>query len=43
MRAAIGFDTSCYTTSAAAVDERGGVIGFQRMLLPVQTGECGLR
>lgn len=43
MRAAIGFDTSCYTTSAAAVDERGTVIGFQRKLLPVQPGTCGLR
>lgn len=43
MRAAIGLDTSCYTTSVAAVDEQGGVIGFQRMLLPVHSGECGLR
>ena len=43
MRAAIGFDTSCYTTSAAAVDENGAVIGFQRLLLPVQPGSCGLR
>jgi len=43
MRAAIGLDTSCYTTSAAAVDELGEVIGFQRMLLPVQQGMCGLR
>ncbi|HPF87130.1 MAG TPA: hypothetical protein PK537_03615 [Candidatus Limiplasma sp.] len=43
MRTAIGFDTSCYTTSAAAVNENGEVIGFQRMLLPVQQGTCGLR
>ena len=43
MRAAIGLDTSCYTTSAAAVNESGEVIGFQRTLLPVQHGTCGLR
>lgn len=43
MRAAIGIDTSCYTTSAAAVDESGKVVGFQRKLLPVQQGTCGLR
>ncbi|MFH1880849.1 MAG: hypothetical protein ABIK64_08650, partial [Bacillota bacterium] len=43
MRAAIGLDTSCYTTSAAAVDESGAVRAFQRKLLPVRPGECGLR
>jgi N6-L-threonylcarbamoyladenine synthase len=43
MRAAIGIDTSCYTTSAAAVTESGEVGGFQRKLLPVQQGTCGLR
>ncbi|HNW86808.1 MAG TPA: hypothetical protein PLP25_09600 [Candidatus Limiplasma sp.] len=40
---AIGFDTSCYTTSVAAVDANGKVIAFQRMLLPVQSGQRGLR
>ncbi|HPJ02000.1 MAG TPA: hypothetical protein PKU80_04100 [Candidatus Limiplasma sp.] len=43
MRAAIGLDTSCYTTSAAIADENGEIIGFQRKLLPVQPGTCGLR
>lgn len=43
MRAAIGLDTSCYTTSAAIADENGKIIGFQRKLLPVQPGTCGLR
>ncbi len=43
MRAAIGLDTSCYTTSAAIADENGNIIGFQRKLLPVQPGTCGLR
>ncbi|MDD3411804.1 MAG: O-sialoglycoprotein endopeptidase, partial [Eubacteriales bacterium] len=40
---ALGFDTSCYTTSVAAVSELGGVIGSQRMLLPVPQGQRGLR
>ena len=26
MRVTLGFDTSCYTTSAAAVDEHGAVV-----------------
>jgi len=43
MRAVIGLDTSCYTTSAAVADENGDIVGFQRKLLPVQSGTCGLR
>ena len=43
MRITLGFDTSCYTTSAAAVNERGEVIAFSRMLLPVEQGQRGLR
>ena len=43
MRVTLGFDTSCYTTSAAAVNERGEVIAFSRMLLPVAQGQRGLR
>ncbi len=39
----LGFDTSCYTTSAAAVDETGRVLGSERMLLPVEQGQRGLR
>lgn len=33
MRVTLGFDTSCYTTSAAAVDEHGAVVAAERMLL----------
>jgi N6-L-threonylcarbamoyladenine synthase len=40
---AIGFDTSCYTTSVAAVDTRGNVVASRRMLLPVPSGQRGLR
>ncbi|MBP3646694.1 MAG: O-sialoglycoprotein endopeptidase [Clostridia bacterium] len=43
MRITLGFDTSCYTTSAAAVNERGEVVAFSRMLLPVEQGQRGLR
>ena len=43
MRVTLGFDTSCYTTSAAAVNERGEVVAFSRMLLPVAQGQRGLR
>ncbi len=40
---AVGFDTSCYTTSAAAVNRQGEVVAFARKLLPVETGQRGLR
>jgi N6-L-threonylcarbamoyladenine synthase len=43
MDALLGLDTSCYTTSAAAVDMQGKVIAFSRMLLPVESGQRGLR
>ena len=43
MAVAIGFDTSCYTTSIAAVDAHGRVLASHRMLLPVQSGQRGLR
>ena len=43
MRITLGFDTSCYTTSAAAVNEQGDVVAFSRMLLPVAQGQRGLR
>lgn len=43
MRVTLGFDTSCYTTSAAAVNEHGEVIAASRMLLPVAQGQRGLR
>lgn len=42
-RVVIGLDTSCYTTSAAAVTVEGEVIASCRQLLPVRQGERGLR
>ncbi len=39
----LGIDTSCYTTSVAAVDENGRLITQQRRLLSVAEGERGLR
>ncbi|MEG1890781.1 MAG: O-sialoglycoprotein endopeptidase [Clostridia bacterium] len=43
MRVVLGFDTSCYTTSAAVVDEHGKAICSSRLLLPVEAGKRGLR
>lgn len=42
-RVIVGLDTSCYTTSAAAVTVDGEVIASCRRLLPVPKGERGLR
>ena len=42
-RVVIGLDTSCYTTSAAAVTVEGRVLCSSRKLLPVAMGERGLR
>ncbi len=42
-RVVLGFDTSCYTTSCAAVTVSGEVIASCRRLLPVPFGERGLR
>ena len=39
----IGLDTSCYTTSVAAVTVDGQVLASCRKLLPVKAGERGLR
>ena len=39
----VGLDTSCYTTSAAAVTVDGQVVASCRKLLPVPAGERGLR
>lgn len=38
----LGIDTSCYTTSAALADDRGLLLS-ERRLLPVKTGDAGLR
>ncbi len=43
MKVVIGFDTSCYTTSVAAVTVAGEVLASCRKLLPVKLGERGLR
>ena len=42
-RVVIGVDTSCYTTSVAAVTVEGEVLASCRRLLPVPEGERGLR
>ncbi len=42
-RVVIGLDTSCYTTSAAAVTTEGQVVASCRKLLPVPQGQRGLR
>ncbi len=39
----LGFDTSCYTTSVAAVELSGRPVASCRQLLPVPLGERGLR
>ena len=39
----LGIDTSCYTTSIAAVDENGNLLSDQRKLLNVPDGQRGLR
>ncbi len=42
MRAVLGIDTSCYTTSAALVSTSGRLIASARRLLTVEAGERGL-
>ena len=39
----LGIDTSCYTTSAAVVDERGAVVWDRRIPLKVKENGRGLR
>lgn len=39
----LGIDTSCYTTSVAVVDENGAIVDDRRIMLPVASGEHGLR
>ncbi|MDR3050651.1 MAG: peptidase M22 [Oscillospiraceae bacterium] len=43
MRAVLGIDTSCYTTSAALVDADGAILADVRRPLPVPPGALGLR
>jgi N6-L-threonylcarbamoyladenine synthase len=42
LKAYLGFDTSCYTTSAAAALEDGGILDF-RTPIPVAQGAVGIR
>lgn len=42
MKAVLGIDTSCYTTSAALVSTSGRLIASSRRLLTVDVGERGL-
>lgn len=42
MKAILGFDTSCYTTSVALVSSDGDIISSKRRLLTVPEGERGL-
>ncbi len=43
MKAVLGIDTSCYTTSAALVSLDGGILASARRLLTVREGERGLQ
>ncbi len=43
MKAVLGLDTSCYTTSAALVDIDGNILNSSRQLLNVPAGERGLQ
>ena len=43
MNVIVGLDTSCYTTSCAAVSLDGEVLASCRKLLPVRQGQRGLR
>lgn len=43
MKAVLGIDTSCYTTSAALVSLDGQILAASRRLLTVQEGERGLQ
>ena len=43
MRAVLGVDTSCYTTSAALVTPDGRLLASRRRLLEVEAGERGLQ
>lgn len=42
-RVYLGIDTSCYTTSAALLDEQGELVAEARRLLTVRPGHCGLQ
>lgn len=39
----LGIDTSNYTTSAAIFDTENNTVEHKKMLLPVKSGDCGIR
>ena len=43
MALVLGIDTSNYTTSAALFDTETGDFQQAKKLLPVKSGECGIR
>ncbi len=43
MSSYLGIDTSNYTTSLSLFSPQDGIVGFQRRILKVKTGEVGLR
>ena len=43
MRAYLGIDTSCYTTSCALIGEDGSLLAEARKILDVKPGRCGLQ
>lgn len=43
MKAYLGIDTSCYTTSCAIIAEDGRLLAEARKILEVKSGRCGLQ
>lgn len=43
MKAYLGIDTSCYTTSCALIGEDGNLLAEARKILDVKPGRCGLQ
>lgn len=43
MKAYLGIDTSCYTTSCALIGEDGSLLAEARKILDVKPGRCGLQ
>lgn len=39
----LAFDTSNYTTSACVIDTQAGIVWENRIMIPVQSGKCGVR
>ena len=43
MKAYLGIDTSCYTTSCALIAQDGELLAEARKILEVKPGRCGLQ